>query len=51
MITYLKRITDRANNLFYYKLKIKTNIYHSLTNEEIFELEDMIEKYLNKKQK
>jgi hypothetical protein len=51
MRTYLKKFTDRAHGLSYWKLKIKTTIIQCLTNEEIFELEDIIEKYLNKTQK
>jgi len=46
MRTYLKKFSDRAHNLTYWKLKIKTNIIECLTTEQIFELEDIIEKYL-----
>jgi hypothetical protein len=46
MRTYLKKVTDRVHGLTYWKLKIKTTIIECLTNEEIFELEDIIKKYL-----
>lgn len=46
MRTYLKKKTDRAHCLTYWKLKIKTTIIECLTNEQIFELEDIIEKYI-----
>jgi hypothetical protein len=46
MRTYLKKFTDREHGLTYWKLKIKTTIIECLTNEQIFELEDIIEKYL-----
>jgi hypothetical protein len=48
MRTYLKKKTDRAHGLTYWKLKIKTTIIECLTTEEIFELEDMIEEYIKK---
>jgi hypothetical protein len=46
MRTYLKKVINRAHGLTYWKLKLKTNIIECLTNEQIFELEDIIEKYL-----
>jgi hypothetical protein len=46
MRTYLKKQTDRAHGLTYWKLKIKTTIVECLTTEQIFELEDIIEKYI-----
>lgn len=49
MRTYLKKITDRAHGLTYWKLKIKTTIIECLTIEEIYELEDIIENYIKQK--
>ena len=49
MRTYLKKQTNRAHGLTYWKLKIKTTIVECLTTEEIFELEDIIEKYIKEK--
>lgn len=49
MRTYLKKQTDRAHRLTYWKLKIKTTIVECLTTEEIFKLEDIIENYIKEK--
>lgn len=46
MRTYLKKYTDKAHGLTYWKLKIKTTILECLTTQQIFELEDIIEKYI-----
>ena len=46
MRTYLKKYTDRPQGLTYWKLKIKTTILECLTTQQIFELEDIIEKYI-----
>ena len=46
MRTYLKKKTDRAHGLTYWKLKIKSTIVECLTTQQIFELEDIIEKYI-----
>lgn len=47
MITNLKRVSDKKYNTVYWKLKIRTNIKKSLTDYEIFDLEEIIETYLN----
>lgn len=46
MRTYLKLKEDKPNGLNYWKLKIKTFVNECLTNQQIFELEDIIEKYI-----
>lgn len=48
MRTYLKKKTNILNGLTYWKLKIKTTIVECLTTQQIFELEDIIEKYIKK---
>lgn len=49
MRTYLSKKYDCPTGQSYWKLKIKTVIPECLTDLEIFELEDIIEKYLKEK--
>jgi hypothetical protein len=47
MRTYLRKKYDCSTGLSYWKFKVKTRIKQPLTNEEVFELEEIIETYLN----
>lgn len=46
MKTYLKKKYNCSTGISYWKFKVKSIVKNPLTNEEVFELEEIIETYL-----